>query len=226
MAPGSSQVVTDYLTESGCCRSRSSNFQVVGYGCTTCIGNSGPSPRACTRPSRRTASSSRAVLSGNRNFEARIHPLVRANYLASPMLVVAYALAGRVDIDLYNEPLGHGKDGKPVFLADIWPTQKEIRDTVASALKPEMFTKRYGEVFEGDEHWRALPLPEEGSLYEWDGRLDLRAASPVLRGDGPRRPEPTDVHGARVLALLGQSVTTDHISPAGAIPKGSPRAST
>jgi aconitate hydratase len=224
MAPGS-QVVTDYLAESGLLPYLEKlHFNVVGYGCTTCIGNSGPLAASVHEAIEENGLVVAAVLSGNRNFEARIHPLVRANYLASPMLVVAYALAGRVDIDLYNEPLGHGKDGKPVFLADIWPTPQEIRDTVASALKPEMFTKRYAVVNTGDEHWQALPVPEESSLYAWDAGSTYVRRPPFFEGMSMDAPEPTDVRGARVIALLGQSVTTDHISPAGAIPKGEPAA--
>jgi aconitate hydratase len=224
MAPGS-QVVTDYLTQSGLLPYLEKlHFNVVGYGCTTCIGNSGPLPEKVHKAIEENGLVVAAVLSGNRNFEARIHPLVRANYLASPMLVVAYALAGRVDIDLYNEPLGHGKDGKPVFLADIWPTPQEIRDTVASALKPEMFTKRYAVVNTGDEHWQALPVPEESSLYEWDDASTYVRRPPFFEGMSLDVPDPTDIRGARVMALLGQSVTTDHISPAGAIPKGEPAA--
>ena len=222
MAPGS-KVVTDYLEGSGLLDPLEKlHFQVVGYGCTTCIGNSGPLDPDIHRTIEEHGLVVGAVLSGNRNFEARIHPLVRANYLASPMLVVAYALAGRVDIDMYNEPLGRGKDGKPVFLADIWPTQAEIAETVASALKPEMYRERYGEVFEGDEHWRALPLPAEGSRYSWSDESTYVQRPPFFEGMSLDVPEPSDIRGARVLALLGQSVTTDHISPAGAIPKNEP----
>jgi aconitate hydratase len=163
-----------------------------------------------------------SVLSGNRNFEARIHPLVRANYLASPMLVVAFALAGRIDIDLYNEPLGRSSQGEPVFLSDIWPSQREIRETIAASLKPEMYQERYAEVFEGEEHWQALPLPEEGSLYEWNDESTYVQNPPFFRGMGLETPDFHDVEGARVLALLGDSVTTDHISPAGAIAKNGP----
>jgi aconitate hydratase len=224
MAPGS-QVVTDYLTQSGLLPYLEQlRFNVVGYGCTTCIGNSGPLPEPVHRAVEENHLVVAAVLSGNRNFEARIHPLVRANYLASPMLVVAYALAGRVDIDLYNEPLGHGKDGKPVFLADIWPSPREVRDTVAGALKPEMFTERYAVVNTGDENWQALPVPAEGSLYEWDGDSTYVRRPPFFEGMSLAVPDPSDIRGARVMALLGQSVTTDHISPAGAIPKGEPAA--
>ncbi len=222
MAPGS-KVVTDYLTASGLLPYLDAlDFQVVGYGCTTCIGNSGPLPDAINAAIQEHGLVVASVLSGNRNFEARIHPLVRANYLASPPLVVAYALAGRVDIDLFNEPLGHGKDGAPVFLADIWPTQQEIRETVASALKPEMYKDRYGEVFEGDEHWQALPLPEEGDLYAWDAASTYVQRPTFFDGMTTDVPPTRDIEGARVMALLGQSVTTDHISPAGAIPKKEP----
>jgi aconitate hydratase len=222
MAPGS-KVVTDYLETSGLLDDLEAlNFQVVGYGCTTCIGNSGPLPEPIENAVREHGLVVSSVLSGNRNFEARIHPLVRANYLASPMLVVAFALAGRIDIDLYNEPLGRGKDGEPVFLSDIWPTQKEIRDTVARALKPAMFEERYAEVFEGDEHWQALPLPEDATRYDWNPESTYIQNPPFFDGMTTEVPEVSDVRGARVLALLGQSVTTDHISPAGAIPKNEP----
>ncbi|MEX2527226.1 MAG: aconitate hydratase [Gemmatimonadota bacterium] len=222
MAPGS-KVVTDYLETSGLLPYLEQlNFQVVGYGCTTCIGNSGPLAEPIAQAVKDHGLVVSAVLSGNRNFEARIHPLVRANYLASPMLVVAFSLAGRIDVDLYNEPLGHGEDGKPVFLADIWPTAEEIRDTVGASLKPEMFHHRYGEVFEGDDLWKALPLPEEGNTYEWDANSTYVQNPPFFEGMGLDIPAPQDIQGARVLALLGDMVTTDHISPAGAIPKDEP----
>jgi aconitate hydratase len=224
MAPGSG-VVTDYLEKAGLLPYLNElDFNVVGYGCTTCIGNSGPLPLRIHEAVEEKGLVVAAVLSGNRNFEARIHPLVRANYLASPALVVAYALAGRVDIDLYNEPLGHGSDGKPVFMADIWPSPQEIKETIASALEPEMFTKRYEVVGTGDENWRALPIPEESSLYDWqDGSTYVRRP-PFFEGMGLDVPDPSDIRGARVMAVLGQSVTTDHISPAGAIPKNEPAA--
>jgi aconitate hydratase len=222
MAPGS-KVVTDYLKTSGLLEPLEElGFGVVGYGCTTCIGNSGPLPEDIHRAVEENGLVVSSVLSGNRNFEARIHPLVRANYLASPPLVVAYALAGRMDLDLYNEPIGRGTDGTPVFLADIWPSQEEIRATVAEALTPAMFEERYGEVFQGDENWRSLPLPEEGSLYEWDPESTYVQHPPFFEGMTPELPPVEDIRGARVLALLGQSVTTDHISPAGAIPKNEP----
>jgi aconitate hydratase len=222
LAPGS-RVVTDYLQNADVLPSLDAlGFQVVGYGCTTCIGNSGPLPEPITNAVQEHGLVVAAVLSGNRNFEARIHPQVRANYLASPVLVVAFALAGRIDIDLYNEPLGRGKDGKPVFLSDIWPSQQEIRDTVAKALNPEIYRKRYGEVFEGDDLWRALPLPVEGSTYDWDPQSTYIANPPFFAGMKAEAPPPADIQGARVLAWLGDSVTTDHISPAGAIPKKEP----
>ena len=222
MAPGS-KVVTDYLETSGLLGPLEElGFQVVGYGCTTCIGNSGPLPESITSAVRDDGLVVAAVLSGNRNFEARIHPHVRANYLASPVMVVAFALAGRVDVDLYNEPLGHGRDGKPVFLADVWPSQQEIVDTVARALKPEMYRERYGEVFEGDDLWRSLPLPEESSRYEWDPGSTYIARPPFFEGLTSQTPPLSDITEARVLAMLGDSVTTDHISPAGAIPREEP----
>jgi aconitate hydratase len=208
LAPGS-RVVTDYLDGSGLQTYLNQlRFQTVGYGCTTCIGNSGPLPDAVQQLIDDHHLVAAAVLSGNRNFEARVHPSVRANYLASPMLVVAFALAGRVDIDLSREPLGTGKDGKPVFLRDIWPSPKEIQDTMAASLKPEMFRHRYGSVFEGDDTWQALEVPQ-GSRY-----VDLPAEPSA----------PQDIAAARVLAVLGDSVTTDHISPAGSIPKNGPAA--
>ena len=222
MAPGS-QVVTDYLDAAGLSRYLDElRFQVVGYGCTTCIGNSGPLPPAINDAVAENGLVVASILSGNRNFEARIHPLVRANYLASPILVVAFALAGHIDIDLYNEPLGHDQEGKPVFLADLWPAPEEIRDTIRSSLKPEMYQERYSAVFQGDDHWRALPLPEEGNLYDWDPDSTYIQNPPFFQGMGTDVPPLANVEGARVLALLGQTVTTDHISPAGAIPKHEP----
>jgi len=224
MAPGS-QVVTDYLTKANLLAPLEElHFNVVGYGCTTCIGNSGPLPENVHKAVEENGLVVAAVLSGNRNFEARIHPLVRGNYLASPPLVVAYALAGRVDIDLYNEPLGHDRLGAPVFLADLWPAPAEVRDTVASALEPEMFTTRYKVVGTGDENWQALPIPAESSLYEWAEDSTYVRRPPFFEGMSIDVPAGSDVHGARVMALLGQSVTTDHISPAGAIPKAEPAA--
>jgi aconitate hydratase len=224
LAPGS-QVVTDYLTESGLLPYLEQlRFHVVGYGCMTCIGNAGPLPDAIHKAVEDNGLVVASVLSGNRNFEARIHPLVRANYLASPVLVVAYALAGRADIDLNEEPIGHDADGQPVFLADIWPSPAEIRDTIASSLRPEMFKERYEVVSTGDENWQALPLPEEGNLYEWDDASTYVRRPPFFEGMAMETADPGDITGARVLALLGQSVTTDHISPAGSIPKTQPAA--
>jgi aconitate hydratase len=223
LAPGS-RVVTDYLNGSGLTRYLDQlRFQTVGYGCTTCIGNSGPLPEVVQQLIDEHSLVAAAVLSGNRNFEARVHPAVRANYLASPMLVVAFALAGRVDIDLTREPLGTGGDGQPVYLKDIWPSPAEIRETMAASLKPEMFRRRYGSVFEGDETWRALEVPE-GSRYAWDERSTYVQEPPFFR-ELPAEPPPLrDISGARVLAVLGDSVTTDHISPAGSIPKNGPAA--
>ena len=163
-----------------------------------------------------------SILSGNRNFEARVHSNVRANYLASPLLVVAFALAGRIDLDVYNEPLAHDPEGNPVFLADIWPTPEEIRETIATSLKPEMFEERYGSVFDGDAQWQALPVPEESSLYDWDAASTYIQDPPFFQGMDLDVPALSDIEGARVLARLGDSVTTDHISPAAAIPKDEP----
>jgi aconitate hydratase len=223
LAPGS-RVVTDYLEGSGLLpyldRLR---FNVVGYGCTTCIGNSGPLPDVIAQMIDEHSLVTAAVLSGNRNFEARVHPQVRANYLASPMLVVAFALAGRVDIDLTKEPLGTGRDGKPVFLRDVWPSAEEIQATMAASLKPELFERRYASVFEGDDTWKGLEVPT-GSRYAWD-KNSTYVQEPPFFVDLPAEPAPLrDIVGARVLAVLGDSVTTDHISPAGSIPKNGPAA--
>jgi aconitate hydratase len=223
MAPGS-RVVTDYLKGSGLLPYLEQlHFNIVGYGCTTCIGNSGPLPEAIAQAIDEHALVTAAVLSGNRNFEARVHPQVRANYLASPVLVVAFALAGQVDIDLDREPLGTGKDGKPVYLRDIWPSPKEVADAMAASLKPALFRDRYASVFEGDDVWRALPVPE-GSRYAWDSTSTYVQEPPFFQ-ELPAEPPPLrDVSAARVLAVLGDSVTTDHISPAGSIPKNGPAA--
>jgi len=223
MAPGS-KVVTDYLTKAGLLTDLEGlGFHVVGYGCTTCIGNSGPLAEPIATAIQDHNLVTVAVLSGNRNFEARIHPLVRANYLASPMLVVAYALAGRIDIDLTTEPLGSDEQGRPVMLKDIWPSPAKIRDAMASALKPHMFREEYASVFEGDEAWKKLPVPEaQGGRFAWSPTSTYVAEPPYFT-DLPRTPGAlSDITGARVLAWLGDSVTTDHISPAGAIPKDSP----
>jgi aconitate hydratase len=223
MAPGS-RVVTDYLTGAGVLPYLEQlGFDVVGYGCTTCIGNSGPLPEPIARAIEQHSLVAAAVLSGNRNFEARVHPLVRANYLASPVLVVAFALAGRVDIDLERESLGTGKDGKAVFLKDIWPSTEEIAAAMALALKPELFRTQYASVFEGDQVWKDLPVPT-GSRYAWDPASTYVQEPPFFK-NLPTEPAPmVDITAARVLAVLGDSVTTDHISPAGAIPKDGPAA--
>jgi aconitate hydratase len=221
LAPGS-KVVTDYLTDAGVMRSLEAlRFHLVGYGCTTCIGNSGPLPAAVSKGIDESHLVVAAVLSGNRNFEGRVHPEVRANYLASPPLVVAYALAGRVDIDLYNEPLGTGTDGQPVYLRDVWPTQKEVTEAITKSVRSEMFLKEYGEVFQGDRDWQALAVPE-GDQYAWEPKSTYVKHPPYFK-DMTREPAPVqDVRGARVLAVLGDSITTDHISPAGSIKPTSP----
>jgi aconitate hydratase len=223
MAPGS-RVVTDYLVASGLLPYLERlGFDVVGYGCTTCIGNSGPLAGPVAKAIEDHQLVAAAVLSGNRNFEARIHPLVRANYLASPLLVVAYALAGRVDIDLEREPLGAGPDGQPVYLRDIWPSPAEVQAAMAASLRPEMFRERYGAVFDGDESWQALEVPG-GSRFAWDPASTYVRQPPFFEGLPPEPPALADVREARALVVLGDSVTTDHISPAGAIPKDGPAA--
>jgi aconitate hydratase len=223
MAPGS-RVVTDYLDRAGLTTYLDRlGFQTVGYGCTTCIGNSGPLPESIAEAIEKHHLVAVAVLSGNRNFEARVHPQVRANYLASPVLVVAFALAGRVDLDLTREPLGTGRDGRPVFLADIWPSADEVRQVMTSSLDPQMFRTRYASVFDGDAEWRQLAVPG-GSRFAWDVASTYIQEPPFFT-DLPRDPPPlTDIEGARVLVSLGDSVTTDHISPAGSIPKNGPAA--
>jgi aconitate hydratase len=223
LAPGS-KVVTEYLKESGLLPELEKlGFYLVGYGCTTCIGNSGPLREAISAGIQEGDLVACAVLSGNRNFEGRIHPQVRANYLASPPLVVAYALAGRMDMDLYNEPLGKDQKGTPVYLKDIWPTPEEIRQEIAKSVKSEMFKKEYSEVFEGDERWKNMPTPE-GELFAWDPNSTYVREAPYFEGMTKTPEKPKDIAGARVLALLGDSITTDHISPAGAIEKNGPAA--
>jgi aconitate hydratase len=221
LAPGS-KVVTDYLLAAGLTQYLDKlKFNLVGYGCTTCIGNSGPLPEAIGAAIKDNNLVAVAVLSGNRNFEGRIHPLVRANYLASPPLVVAYALAGRMDLDLTTEPLGTDSEGKPVYLRELWPTPLEVETTVRSAVTSEQYRKQYSEVFEGDAHWKAMPVPE-GDLYQWDANSTYIKLPPYFE-NMPKIPAPlADIHGARVLAILGDSVTTDHISPAGSIAVDSP----
>ncbi len=216
LAPGS-KVVTRYLDEAGLTPYLEQlGFYTVGYGCTTCIGNSGPLPEEVAAPIQEKSLVVAAVISGNRNFEGRVHPLVQANYLASPPLVVAYALAGTVDIDLTAEPLGVDEDGQPVYLRDIWPSQEEIKAAIARSLRPEMYRQQYANVFSGNEIWNAVPVPK-ASLFAWNPAQHLHPGAAVLRGSGPEPAAPQDIRGAKVLALLGDSITTDHISPAGGI---------
>jgi aconitate hydratase len=221
LAPGS-KVVTEYYAKAGLDRYLDElGFNTVGYGCTTCIGNSGPLSEEISQAVGEGDLVVCSVLSGNRNFEARIHPEVKANYLASPPLVVAYALAGRMDIDLLHEPLGSDEDGNDVFLHDLWPTSQEINTVIASSVQNEMFTRTYADVFTGDETWRTLPVPE-GELFAWDPQSTYVRRPPYF-DDMPREPQPVeDIQGARCLVLLGDSVTTDHVSPAGAIRPDSP----
>ncbi len=221
LAPGS-RAVTGYLEAAGLMAPLEAlGFALAGYGCTTCIGNSGPLDEAVATAIEANDLVVAAVLSGNRNFEGRIHPLARASYLASPPLVVAFALAGRVDIDLTTEPLGHGSDGQPVFLADLWPDPAEIRAVIGSSIDPELFRRTYATVFDGDDRWRALPIPS-GDRYAWDGESTYVARPPFVDDVGVRSGTVPDLSGLRVLAVLGDSVTTDHISPAGSIAPWSP----
>ena len=221
LAPGS-RVVSDYLDQAGLTPYLEQlGFHTVGYGCTTCIGNSGPLPDPVVAAIHEGDLVAASVLSGNRNFEGRVHPHVKANYLASPPLVVAYALAGRVDLDLTVEPLGLDGDGNAVFLRDLWPSQDEIGDTVAQALKPDMFEARYGNVFEGNEMWNAVG-GQEGDLYGWQAESTYVQEPPFFVDLSPELDAISDITGARVLARLGDSVTTDHISPAGSIAVDSP----
>ena len=223
LAPGS-KVVMEYYEQAGLIEPLEAlGFHLVGYGCTTCIGNSGPLPEEVSNVVNAEDMAVVSVLSGNRNFEGRINPDVKMNYLASPPLVVAYALAGTMDIDLLDEPLGQDSDGNDVYLNDIWPSSEEVGRVVEEAVRSEMFQKSYGEVFEGGEEWNALEVPE-GDRYAWSDESTY-VRRPSFLEDIPQEPEPPgDVEGARVLALLGDSVTTDHISPAGSIKKGSPAA--
>jgi len=220
LAPGS-KVVTDYLEQAGLMKPLEAlRFHLVGYGCTTCIGNSGPLPEAVSTAISECDLVVCSVLSGNRNFEGRIQQEVRANYLASPPLVVAYALAGRIDIDFHNEPLGIGLEG-PVFLRDIWPSTKEVADVIGRSIQSGMFRKSYAQVFDGDERWRSLPVPE-GDRFAWEPTSTYIRRAPYFDGM-PAEPVPVrDIRGARVLCLLGDSITTDHISPAGSIRKTLP----
>ena len=221
LAPGS-RVVTDYLERSGLDKDLDAlGFETVGYGCTTCIGNSGPLPDAVAKAVTDGDLVAAAVLSGNRNFEGRVNPLVKANWLASPPLVVAYALAGTTDIDMDHEPLGTGRDGNPVFLRDIWPTSEEVRQTVEASVLPTQFQNRYGNVWNSNERWNAVPT-SKGELYDWQAASTYIQEPPFLADITREAAAPQSVRGARVLLALGDSVTTDHISPAGSIAKASP----
>jgi len=221
LTPGS-LVVTDYLNKAGLTPYLEAlGFHVAGYGCATCIGNSGPLPDEVSAAIADNDLTVAAVLSGNRNFEGRIHAQVKMNYLASPPLVVAYALAGTVNIDLTKEPIGTGKDGQPVYLKDIWPSAEEIRATIAKAITPDMFRAKYSNVFKQNQRWNDIDVPE-GTLYEWDKNSTYIQEPPFFEGLDGNAPGIADIRGARVLALLGDSVTTDHISPAGSIKPDSP----
>jgi aconitate hydratase len=221
LAPGS-QVVTDYLAKSGLNKSLDKlGFELVGYGCTTCIGNSGPLPDAIAQAVTENDLVAAAVLSGNRNFEGRVHPQVRANYLASPMLVVAYALAGSINLDLTKEPIGYDKKKNPVYLKDIWPSPKEIAETIRKAVKPASFRARYGNVFDGGPNWKKIKVTK-GQTYSWDKASTYVKNPPYFDGMGMKPSDVADIHGARILALFGDSITTDHISPAGSIKKDGP----
>jgi len=221
LAPGS-KVVRDYLENAGLTPYLEKlKFHIVGYGCTTCIGNSGPLPEEISKEIDRKNLVVASVLSGNRNFEGRINPDVRANYLMSPPLVVAFALAGRIDVDLRKDSLGAGKDGKPVFLADIWPSQREVDEAVEHSISSDMFRKTYGEVYEGDAHWRGLPVPK-GDTYAWDEHSTYIQRAPYFDEMSRKPGAVMDIKSARILAVLGDSVTTDHISPAGSIKRDSP----
>ena len=223
LAPGS-RVVTDYLQAAGLLSELESvGFYLVGYGCTTCIGNSGPLRPEISDAVKAGDVIATSVLSGNRNFEGRVHPEVKMNFLASPPLVVAYALAGTMDIDLNTEPLGTGADGKPVFLKDVWPTPKEIQETVARCVNSGMFKKGYASVFAGDENWSSIEVPKD-KVYQWEPKSTYVRNPPYFDGMGMTPGAVADIRSARVLALLGDSVTTDHISPAGNISKSSPAA--
>jgi aconitate hydratase len=222
LAPGS-KVVTEYLDRSGLTEPLEElGFNLVGYGCTTCIGNSGPLPDEISAAIEAEGLTVCSVLSGNRNFEGRIHPEVKMNYLASPPLCVAYALAGRMDLDIVEDPLGEDGDGEPVYLRDLWPSQEEVNAEIESAIESDMFRKSYGEVFEGDENWESLEIPE-GDRYEWGEDSTYVKRPPYFDGMPADAPDGfEDIEGARAIALLGDSVTTDHISPAGAIKKETP----
>jgi len=221
LAPGS-KVVTEYFERAGLTPYLEAlGFHTVGYGCTTCIGNSGPLPEPVSQAIAEGDLVACAVLSGNRNFEARIHPEIKANYLASPPLVVAYALAGRMDVDLVTEPLGHDANGEPVYLSDVWPSPQEVRETVEGAIGREMFERTYADVYTGDPEWRELPVPE-GSVFAWDDASTYVRQPPYFEGMTAQAGTVDDIHDARCLVSLGDSVTTDHISPAGSIKPEAP----
>jgi len=222
LAPGS-KVVTEYLTNAGLLPYLEAlRFHVVGYGCTTCIGNSGPLAPEISQTIEQSGLVAVSVLSGNRNFEGRVQQDVKANYLMSPPLVVAYAIAGRIDIDLDKEPLGVGKDGKPVYLRDIWPSQAEVQQTIETAIQSEMYRRSYASVFVGDERWENIPVPA-GDRFAWDPQSTYVRRPPYFDQMSPTPPaRVAEIHGARVLAFLGDSITTDHISPAGSIKVNSP----
>ncbi len=223
LAPGS-KVVTEYLKDSGLLPYLEKiGFHVVGYGCTTCIGNSGPLPELVVNAIQEGELVAAAVLSGNRNFEGRIHPNVRANYLASPPLVVAYALAGSMNVDLYHDSLGSDSQGKPVYLRDIWPTPQEVQETMRKSVRSEMFRKEYSQATEGDEQWQNMPVPQ-GELFQWDPQSTYVREAPYFENMSKTPDEPKEIRRARVLVLLGDSVTTDHISPAGSIERNGPAA--
>jgi aconitate hydratase len=221
LTPGS-LVVTEYLRKAGLIEPLEAlGFHVAGYGCATCIGNSGPLPDEVSQAIADNDLTVASVLSGNRNFEGRVHQQVKANYLASPPLVVAYALAGTVDIDLTKDPIGYDKDNQPVYLKDIWPSNQEIKDAIANAMSPELFREKYKDVFRANKRWNEIPVPE-GELYEWDPNSTYIQEPPFFEGLGSEPGDIADIRGAKTLALLGDSVTTDHISPAGSIKPDSP----
>ncbi|MCU1298449.1 MAG: aconitate hydratase 1, partial [Acidobacteriaceae bacterium] len=221
LAPGS-KVVRDYLDRAGLTTYLEKlKFHIVGYGCTTCIGNSGPLPDEVSKAIDENNLVVASVLSGNRNFEGRINSEVRANYLMSPPLVVAFALAGRIDLDLRKDAIANDREGKPVYLADIWPSQREVEETVQKSISSDMFRKSYGEVYEGDAHWRGLPVPK-GGTYAWEANSTYIRRAPYFDGMTLKAGAVEDIRNARMLAVLGDSVTTDHISPAGSIKKDSP----
>jgi aconitate hydratase len=223
LAPGS-QVVTGYFEKANLWEDfEKLGFYLVGYGCTTCIGNSGPLPEEISKGINDADLAATAVLSGNRNFEGRISPDIKMNYLASPILVIAYAIAGTMDFDFETQPLGQDQDGNDVFLKDVWPSTEEIQDVIASSISRELYTADYADVFKGDYRWQSLPVPE-GKTFEWDDASSYIRKAPYFDGMSAEPEAVNDVKGARVLALLGDSVTTDHISPASSIKPGTPAA--